>query len=289
MPIRASDFINPQFHHTKTATIDLRQVTKQFGTKQAVKGISIQVFPGEIYAFLGSNGAGKTTTIKMMTGLLLPTSGTIHMGQYDVTTHPDEAKRLIGYVPDTPIVHEFLTGQEFLWFMSDLYGLSRKEGRERTAELLALFQLEEARDRIIRDYSLGMRRKLSIAAALIHRPAILLLDEVTNGLDARAARDVKDFVLEAAAAGATIFLTTHILSLAEEMATRIGLLHQGEIVATGTFAEMAEHAGLSEGTSLEQIFLALTGDKPDVVDPEANAQVLKRRPLWGRREARKKP
>jgi ABC-2 type transport system ATP-binding protein len=289
MPIRASDFINSQFHHTKTATIDLRQVTKQFGTKQAVKGISIQVFPGEIYAFLGSNGAGKTTTIKMMTGLLLPTCGTIRMGQYDVTTHPDEAKRLIGYVPDTPIVHEFLTGQEFLWFMSDLYGLSRKEGKERTAELLALFQLEEARDRIIRDYSLGMRRKLSIAAALIHRPAILLLDEVTNGLDARAARDVKDFVLEAAAAGATIFLTTHILSLAEEMATRIGLLHQGEIVATGTFAEMAEHAGLSEGTSLEQIFLALTGDRPSVEDPATNTQVLKRRPLWARREARKKP
>jgi ABC-2 type transport system ATP-binding protein len=264
MGLAAVDFINTQFHQSLDPTILLRQVTKKFEQKQVLHGIDLAVRPGEVYAFLGSNGAGKTTTIKMMVGLLRATSGHLEIGGMDIAQEPQSVKRLLGYVPDTPIVHEYLTGQEFLWFMADLYGLSRKEGRLRANELLQFFQLEEAKDRIIRDYSLGMKRKISIASALIHRPAVLLLDEVTNGLDARAAREVKDFVLEAARGGATVFLTTHILSLAQEMATRIGLLHQGEMVATGSFEEMAAQAGLPLDATLEDIFLTLTGDPVEV-------------------------
>lgn len=259
--LEAINFINSQFADSEKPTIQLERVTKSFGDKQVVKGIDLSVRPGEVYAFLGSNGAGKTTTIKMMVGLLRQTTGTLSIGGIEVSSDPQKVKRMLGYVPDTPIVHEYLTGQEFLWFMADLYGLSRKQGKERSSDLLQFFQLEEAKDRIIRDYSLGMRRKISIAAALIHRPSILLLDEVTNGLDARAAREVKDFVLAAAAGGATVFLTTHILSLAQEMATRIGLLHGGQMIATGTFQEMAEHAGMESDRTLEEIFLRMTEEE----------------------------
>ncbi|MFO7171817.1 MAG: ABC transporter ATP-binding protein [Bacillota bacterium] len=237
--------------------IDLR---RRYGDFEAVRGLNLEVPPGEVFAFLGPNGAGKTTTLKMMVGLLPPTAGRVEIAGHDVWKEPRAAKRVIGYVPDTPILHELLTGREFLWFMADLYGLPRAEARARTEELLAEFGLTEAGDRLIREYSLGMKRKLAIAAALLHRPRVLLLDEVTNGLDARAAREVKDRIRAWSREGITVFLTTHILSVAEELAHRIGVIHRGRLLCVGTLTELAARAG-RPGANLEEVFLTLTGDR----------------------------
>lgn len=245
----------------------LEDLRKEYGDVPAVQGLNLQIQPGEIFAFLGANGAGKTTTIKMMVGLLPPTAGRVAIAGHDVWQSPREAKRSIGYVPDTPILHELLTAQEFLWFMADLYGMSRAEGQWRTDELLAMLGLTHAADRLIRDFSLGMKRKMAIATALLHHPPVLLLDEVTNGLDARAAREVKDLIAAWAAEGAAVFLTTHILNVAEELAHRIGLIHQGRLLCVGTKEELAALAG-KPNANLEEIFLTLTGDEYPEADPE---------------------
>ncbi len=239
--------------------IKLENLTKAYENHLAVQDLNICVQPGEIFGFLGANGAGKTTTMKMMVGLLPPTSGRVIIQGHDVWQNPEPAKRTIGYVPDTPILHELLTAREFLWFMADLYGLSRSEGRARAEELLELMDLTPHGDRLIRDFSLGMKRKMAIATALLHRPQVLLLDEVTNGLDARAAREVKDLIKAWAREGVAVVLTTHILSIAEELSDRIGLIHRGRLIAEGTAAELAEQAGIP-GANLEESFLALTGD-----------------------------
>lgn len=245
---------------TQTPAILLEDLRKNYGSFEAVKGLNIAVQPGEIFAFLGANGAGKTTTMKMMVGILPPTAGRVLIAGHDVWRQPRQAKRAIGYVPDTPILHELLTAQEFLWFMADLYSMTRSQGKARAAELLELMGLEESADKLIRDFSLGMKRKMAIATALLHRPPVLLLDEVTNGLDARAAREVKDQIASWAKAGASVFLTTHILSVAEELAHRIGLIHRGRLICTGTKAELAHLAGKPDA-NLEEIFLTLTGDE----------------------------
>ncbi len=247
----------------------LENLRKNYGDFPAVQGLNIAVSPGEIFAFLGANGAGKTTTMKMMVGLLPPSEGRVQIAGYDVWKEPARAKRAMGYVPDTPILHELLTAQEFLWFMADLYGMPRQQARARTAELLELMQLTHAADKLIRDFSLGMKRKMAIATALLHRPTVLLLDEVTNGLDARAAREVKDLITQLAREGAAVFLTTHILHIAEELAHRIGLIHKGRLIAVGTKEELAQLAGKPDA-NLEEIFLTLTGDEVPA-DMEENA------------------
>jgi len=237
----------------------LENLTKTYDGYPAVQGLSLTVMPGEIFGFLGANGAGKTTTMRMMVGLLPPTSGRVLIQGHDVWRDPAPAKRAIGYVPDTPILHELLTAREFLWFMADLYGMSRSEGRARAEELLEMMGLAPHADRLIRDFSLGMKRKMAIATALLHRPRVLLLDEVTNGLDARAAREVKDLIKAWARDGVAVVLTTHILSVAEELSDRIGLIHRGRLIAGGTACELARKAGMP-GANLEETFLALTGD-----------------------------
>lgn len=244
----------------QTPAILLESLQKDYGSFHAVQGLDLTVQPGEIFAFLGANGAGKTTTIKMMVGLLPPTAGRVAIAGHDVWRNPREAKRSIGYVPDTPILHELLTAREFLWFMSDLYGMNRQQGVSRANELLAMLDLTAASDKLIRDFSLGMKRKMAIATALLHRPPVLLLDEVTNGLDARAAREVKDMIGKWAREGAAVFLTTHILSIAEELANRIGLIHRGRLIRVGTKEELAQVAG-KPGANLEEIFLTLTGNE----------------------------
>jgi len=237
----------------------LDNLRKRYGDVEAVRGLSLAVQPGEIFGFLGVNGAGKTTTIKMMVGLLPPTSGRVLIAGKDVWRQPREAKRAIGYVPDTPILDELLTAREFLWCMADLYGLGREEGKRRSAELLEFLGLSAQADRLIRDFSLGMKRKLAIATALLHRPKVLLLDEVTNGLDARAAREVKDLIRAWARSGVAVVLTTHILSVEEELSDRIGLIHRGQFIAMGTKEELARLAR-RPGANLEEIFLSLTRD-----------------------------
>ncbi|HYG58764.1 MAG TPA: ABC transporter ATP-binding protein [Symbiobacteriaceae bacterium] len=241
------------------SAILLENLRRDYGAFTAVSALNLSVAPGEIFAFLGANGAGKTTTMKMMVGLLPPTTGRVVIGGSDVWKDPRQAKRAIGYVPDTPILHELLTAREFLWFMADLYGMDREDGRARAGELLELLGLSDAADKLIRDFSLGMKRKMAIANALLHRPRVLLLDEPTNGLDARAAREVKDLVARWAGEGVAVFLTTHILHTAEELAHRIGLIHKGRLICVGTKAELAALAGKPEA-NLEEIFLTLTGD-----------------------------
>jgi ABC-2 type transport system ATP-binding protein len=257
---------------SQTPAILLENLRKDYGDFHAVQGLNIAVQPGEIFAFLGANGAGKTTTMKMMVGLLPPTEGRVLIAGHDVWREPRKAKRAIGYVPDTPILHELLTGQEFLWFMADLYGMNRSEGKARATELLAMMQLTSAADKLIRDFSLGMKRKMAIATALLHRPPVLLLDEVTNGLDVRAQREVKDLVSTMArTGGASVFLTTHILHVAQELADRIGLIHRGRLICTGTMAELAQMAG-KPAANLEEIFLTLTGEAAPLELEEAVAE-----------------
>ncbi|HWI64200.1 MAG TPA: ABC transporter ATP-binding protein [Symbiobacteriaceae bacterium] len=239
------------------AVISLDGLVRQFGDFTAVGGISLAVKPGEILAFLGSNGAGKTTTIRMITGLLRPTGGRVLVDGQDLWTGGPEVRRQIGYVPDVPMLYEGLTAREFLWLVAGLYGLTPSEGRTRAAELLALLKLERWGDHLIRHFSLGMKRKMAIAAALVHRPRVLLLDEVTNGLDPRAAREIKDLIAAAARDGAAVFLTTHLLDVAQELAHRVAVIDRGHLRAVGTLDDLRRLAG-RPGAGLEELFLALT-------------------------------
>ncbi|MCL4423973.1 MAG: ABC transporter ATP-binding protein [Firmicutes bacterium] len=241
------------------AAIRLCGLEKRYGNFTAVQGINLTVRPGEVLAFLGSNGAGKTTTIKMMVGLLRPSGGQVWIAGHDVWAEGPAARRLLGYVPDVPILHEGLTAREFLWLVAGLYELPVPEGRRRTEELLAFLQLERWGDHLIRNFSLGMKRKMAIAAALVHRPQVLLLDEVTNGLDPRAAREIKDFITATAQEGTAVFLTTHILEVAQELAHRIAIIERGQLRAVGTLEELRQQAERPEA-GLEEVFLALTGD-----------------------------
>lgn len=240
------------------AAFQLTGLCRRFGDFPAVQNLTFSVAPGEILAFLGSNGAGKTTTIRMMVGLLRPSNGQVLIQGRDLWAEGAAVRRLVGYVPDAPLLYDGLTAREYLWLVAGLYNMSRAEGRQRTDELLAMLKLERFSDHLIRNFSLGMKRKMAIAAGLIHRPRVLLLDEVTNGLDPRAAREVKDLILAASRQGVAVFLTTHLLDLAAELASRIAVIDQGELRAIGTVSDLQDQAGLP-GAGLEALFLALTG------------------------------
>jgi len=252
--------------------IKTSHLVKKYGEKLAVNDVSFQIHSGEIFGFLGPNGAGKTTTMKMIVGLLQPSSGTIHVGDYDVQTRPQQAKAITGYVPDTPNLYPKLTGRELLRFVGDLYGLKKQQVERRIEELLRLFDLTQAGDDTIDSYSHGMQQKTALAAALVHDPRVLVLDEPTVGLDPKSARLIKDILRQMAERGAAVFLSTHILEIAERMCDRIGIIHQGQLVAVGTFDELRLLRGAGSGeSSLEDIFLSLTGG----VEYAEIAEVLK--------------
>jgi len=237
--------------------IETNHLVKRFGDKVAVNDISFEVYAGEVFGFLGPNGAGKTTTIKMIVGLLLPTSGTVKVSGYDVQTQPLQAKAVNGFVPDTPNLYPKLSGRELLRFVGDLYEMERKQVDRRIDELLRLFELEQAGDDPIDSYSHGMQQKAALACALIHDPKVLVLDEPTVGLDPRSARLIKDRLRQMADRGAAVFLSTHILEIAERMCDRIGIIDKGALIAVGSMEELRS---LGKGeTSLEDIFLNLTG------------------------------
>jgi ABC-2 type transport system ATP-binding protein len=242
---------------TSSALIETSHLIKKFGDKVAVNDISFNVNGGEVFGFLGPNGAGKTTTIKAIVGLLQPTSGTVKVAGYDVQLQPMQAKAASGFVPDTPNLYMKLSARELLRFVGDLYELKPEKAAERGDELLRLFDLADVRDDLIDSYSHGMQQKIALAAALIHDPKVLVLDEPTVGLDPKSARLIKDMLRQMADRGAAVFLSTHILEIAERMCDRIGIIDRGNLVAVGTMDELR---AMGKGErSLEDIFLALTG------------------------------
>ena len=230
-------------------------LSKRFGGKQAVDGLNLTVRAGELYALLGPNGAGKTTSLRMITGLLQPDEGDITLLGADMRKDPSAAKQRLAWLPDEPMVYDKLTPMEYLAFVAGLWGVDPRTARARAEELLRWLELWEARDQRCEGFSRGMKQKAALAGALIHEPQLLILDEPLTGLDAAAARQVKDLLQERVAAGATIILTTHILEVAERLADRIGIIQSGRLVAEGTLAELRQRAG--EGQTLEDVFLRL--------------------------------
>ena len=242
---------------TTAALIEIRNLVKKYGEKAAVDDVSLDVYGGEIFGFLGPNGAGKTTTIKAIVGLLQPTSGSVRVAGYDIQQEPIPAKAASGYVPDEPNLYAKLTARELLRFVGDLYGMEAGQVERRSEELLRLFDLSKVADDTVDSYSHGMRQKASLAAALVHDPKVLVLDEPTVGLDPKSARLIKDMLRQMATRGAAVFLSTHILEIAERMCDRIGIINQGRLIAAGTMDELRQ-VGRGE-SRLEDIFLALTG------------------------------
>jgi ABC-2 type transport system ATP-binding protein len=236
--------------------IKISNLTKRFGGFVAVNDISLEVKPGEIFAFLGTNGAGKTTTIRMMTGVLLPTSGSVEIGGYDIQRNPIEAKMQMGVIPDRPYIYGKLTGREFLLFMADLYQVERNVAVQRIEELLTVFGLLQWQNELIDGYSHGMKQRLLMCAAQVHNPKLLIVDEPMVGLDPRGAKLLKDTFRAKADAGLTIFMSTHSLPVAEEIADRLAIIRRGQIVAVGTLDDLYAQAK-GNASDLEQIFLQL--------------------------------
>src|SRR5688500_12290005 len=239
--------------------IELKALTKRYGSFTAVDALDLQVPKGELFGFLGPNGAGKTTTLRMIAGILRPTAGTVRIGGVDVAANPMQAKAILGYIPDRPFIYEKLTGAEFLRFVAGLYSQNGKDIEHRGHELLSLFDLNEWRDELVESYSHGMRQKLIISSAFIHKPDVIVVDEPMVGLDPKAARILKDLFREYTRRGHTIMMSTHTLEVAETMCDRIGIIQGGKIVAAGTVAELRA-GGDNHGRGLEEIFLRLTGD-----------------------------
>jgi ABC-2 type transport system ATP-binding protein len=238
--------------------IRLEGLTKRYGTFTAVDGIDLHVPRGELFGFLGPNGAGKTTTLRMIAGILRPTAGQITLGGVDLIADPMKAKAMLGFIPDRPFVYEKLTGAEFLRFVAGLYGQDGDAVERRIAELFAVFELSHWKDELIEAYSHGMRQKLIISSALVHRPELIVVDEPMVGLDPRGARLLKDIFRQFTSRGGTVLMSTHTLEVAEAMCDRIAIIQSGRIAARGTMAELRQQTE-SGDASLEELFLRLTG------------------------------
>lgn len=239
--------------------IQLHSLTKRYGNFTAVDAIDLEVPSGELFGFLGPNGAGKTTTLRMIAGILRPTGGHVRIGGIDVVERPNEAKARLGFIPDRPFIYEKLTGMEFLRFVAGLYGQQGAEVEHRGRELLGLFDLEDWRDELVESYSHGMRQKLIISSAFVHRPDVIVVDEPMVGLDPKAARTLKDLFREYVRRGHTIMMSTHTLEVAQAMCDRIGIIRRGRIATVGTMDDLRRHAE-SGDEGLEEIFLRLTGE-----------------------------
>lgn len=235
--------------------IKLENVTKRFGDTIAVDNLTLEVRQGECFAFLGPNGAGKTTTIKLITGLFKPTSGRIYVAGYDIENEYLKAKRYISYIPDIPYLYDKLTGYEFLEFTARLFGMGEEEISEKIKDIVTQFDIAGYQYQLIEDYSHGTKQRLVICAALIHNPKIILVDEPMVALDPSGIHLVKNIFRERVKNGVTIFMSTHTLSIAEEMADRIGIIHKGRLVACGTKEELG---AIAHTHQMEEIFLQLT-------------------------------
>ncbi|MBP2239775.1 ABC-2 type transport system ATP-binding protein [Cytobacillus eiseniae] len=242
----------------KTRMIKVSNLSKRYGSFHAVKNVNLDIQKGELFCFLGPNGAGKTTTIKMMTGLLEPGSGEIEIAGTNIWKEPIEAKKKMAYIPDHPILYPKLTGREFLKFIGSVYQIDQQVFEERVEKYLSLFQLEERADELIESYSHGMKQKINLCGAFIHQPDVLFLDEPTVGLDPKGAKTLKNLLQSLSKEGMTVFMSTHILEIAEQMCHRVGIINKGEIIAIGTMDELK--GGKTQAT-LEDLFLELTGDE----------------------------
>jgi ABC-2 type transport system ATP-binding protein len=232
-------------------------VTRKYGTKVAVAELNLEIPGGELFALLGPNGAGKTTAIKMIVGLLRPSCGTVRLCGFDVVKDSRRANQLLGYVPDEPYPYDKLTGREFLQFIANMHGLDPRSAARQVARQIDDFTLDEFVDELTESYSHGMKQRLAFAAALLHEPAVLVIDEPMVGLDPRSVRLVKDLLRSKAEQGMTIFMSTHLLSVAEEIAHRVGIVDQGRLRFLGTLDELRQELFANQ-TSLEQLYLDLT-------------------------------
>ncbi len=239
--------------------IELRNLSKTYskGGVQAVKGLSLSVKKGELFGFLGPNGAGKTTTIKMMTGLLRPDTGEVLLDGVDARREPLRAKSLVGYCPDEPVLYDRMSGGRFLSFIADVYGVSGPDRAARVARLAETFEMKDALAETVTSYSHGMRQKLSLMAALLHDPQILILDEPIVGLDPRAAFTLKETMRDLCRQGKTVFFSTHIMEVAERLCDRVGIISRGKLVAAAPLEELRRSSG-EESATLEKLFLEMT-------------------------------
>jgi ABC-2 type transport system ATP-binding protein len=246
--------------------ISIEGLGKRYGEFDAVRDLTLAIPRGEVFGFLGPNGAGKTTTIRMLMGILVPTAGRATIDGLDCHAERTEVKRRVGYLPDAPIFYDFLRGREILQFVGEMHGLSRLEAGARAARLIDEFGLDEAGEEFAVNYSMGMKKRLGLACALIHDPPVLILDEPTNGLDPRASREVQQRLRASAEQGRTILLSTHLLDMAERLCQRVGIIHKGALVSVGTLQELK--AQVAEGGSIEEVFLKVTGpdDEPSPLE-----------------------
>ena len=243
--------------------IRIIKLRKQYGRLAAVDNLNIEVAPGEIFGFLGPNGAGKTTTIRVMMGILRASSGRVILGGHDVEQEPQQAKAIAGFIPDRPFIYEKLSGKEFLTFIAKLHRMETARLRHRIDELLEYFELANWQDELVEGFSHGMKQRLVLCAALVHEPRILIVDEPMVGLVPKGARTIKDLFRSLAKAGTTVFLSTHSISVAQEVCHRIGIIQKGHLIASGT---MADIYGLARGhdSNLEDVFLELTQQQDDL-------------------------
>jgi len=237
--------------------IELQHLSKNYAKTVAVNDLTLNIQTGEVFGFIGPNGAGKTTTIKMMGGIIEPSSGVISICGVDMKTEPERAKSKIGFIPDQPYLYEKLTGMEFLNFIADLYEMNNEAFIQKAQEKLDMFSLSDWSNELIEAYSHGMKQRLIMAAALLHDPEVIIVDEPMVGLDPAAIKLVKELFRNLASEGVTIFMSTHSLNIAEDVCDRIGIINKGSLIVTGTIEDLRQHADVMDA-GLEQVFMRLT-------------------------------
>jgi ABC-2 type transport system ATP-binding protein len=260
--------------HPLPQMIRLINLSKNYGALAAVESLNLDIPDGQIFGFLGPNGAGKTTTIRMIMGILKPTSGQVFLGDHDMAQEPERAKAIAGFIPDRPFIYEKLSGCEFLQFIGKLHRMEAARLARRTSELLQDLELTPWKDELIESYSHGMKQRLVVCAALLHEPQILVVDEPMVGMDPKGARKLKDLFRALAARGTAIFMSTHSIGVAEEICHRIGIIQKGRLIACGSMDELYNQAQTKDG-NLESVFLELTREQ---AGPGANDSVSHEKP-----------